>query len=525
MTTAPERIFVEGRIFRRGIAAEPVEGLAIAQGRVLASGTNNEMRALADRDTAIEGLDGGVVVPGFHDAHLHLAAGSLALAGLDLRECASAEAVAERVRSRAAELPQGDWIRGWGWDHSRWAGGGWPDKALLDRASPERPVWLSRIDGHVAWLSTLALAKVGIGEATTDPDGGEIVRDPETGAVTGVLLERARDLALEKLPAASDDERRTAVTEGLARLRRVGVTSIEDVEAPWAVEAYARLREEGRLSARVSAWLPMDLDRAQAEALRRRFPPDDPWISVSTLKVFLDGTLGSRSAAMLEPYADDPGNAGSLRVDPRQLAEETARADDAGWTVAMHAIGDRAVRLAIEVLENLPARPRPRPHRIEHVQVIAERDLPRLAACGAVASIQPVHFTEDRHWIESRLGPRRAAHAYPWRSLLRRGVPLAIGTDWPVAPLDPFRGLEAAKRGHSPFSDAPVGEHAEALTLAEAWEAYTLGPARAAGRERELGTLDPGRRADFVVLSDDPREVPLSSVRVRQTHIDGRRVD
>jgi predicted amidohydrolase YtcJ len=442
VTTPPERIVVEGRIFRRGIEGEPVEALAVAAGRVLASGTNDEMRALANRGTAIQSLGGGVVVTGFHDAHLHLSAGSLALTGLDLRQCDSAQAVTERVRSRAATLPSGAWIRGWGWDHSHWAGGGWPDRSLLDRVAPGHPVFLSRIDGHAAWLSSRALREVGIGETTAGTDDGEILRDVERGRVTGILLERARDRALELLPPASDEERRCAVEEGLAQLRCVGVTSIEDVTEPWAVETYARLRDEGRLTVRVSAWLPVELDRAEAEALRRRFPPTDLRLSVGTLKVFLDGTLGSRSAAMLEPFADDPENLGGLRVEPDRLAEDVRCADDDGWTVAMHAIGDRAVRLAIDVLEKLPPRPRARPHRLEHVQVIAESDLRRLGACGAVASIQPVHFTEDHHWIESRLGSRRAALAYPWRSMLQQGVPLAIGTDWPVAPLDPLRGLQ-----------------------------------------------------------------------------------
>jgi predicted amidohydrolase YtcJ len=524
MTTAPERIFVEGRILRRGIVGEPVQALAVSAGRVVAAGTDDEIRALAGSGTEIEGLGGSVVVPGFHDAHIHLADGSLALTGLDLRDCESADAVVERVRSRAAALPPGNWIRGWGWDHTRWSGGDWPDRATLDRAAPRHPVFLSRTDGHVAWLSSRALQAVGITESTPDPDGGQILRDATSGAITGILLERARDLALERLPAVSDADRRSAVEEGLARLGRVGITSVQDVLAPWALEHYARLRDEGRLTARVSAWIPLELDGDEAEALRRRFPPGDPWISVGTLKVFLDGTLGSRSAAMLEPYADDPDHRGEMRVDPDRLVERLRQADDDGWAVAMHAIGDRAVRHAIEALEKLPPRSRPRPHRIEHVQVIAEEDLPRLAASGAFASIQPIHFAEDHHWIESRLGPHRTPRAYPWRSLRRHGAPLAIGTDWPVAPLDPLQGLEAAKRGHSPFPKRGHSPFSEGLTLEEAWEAYTLGPARATGRETELGTLNVGRRADFLILSDDPRAAPLTAVRVTGTYVDGRRV-
>jgi predicted amidohydrolase YtcJ len=365
----------------------------------------------------------------------------------------------------------------------------------------------------VAWLSSRALAEVGIDAATPDPEGGVIVRGRASREATGILLERARDMALDRLPEAKVEERRWAVEAGLERLRGVGVTSVEDVTAPWALEAYAGLRETGRLTARVSAWLPLEHDREEAEALRRRFPADDSTLAVGTLKVFLDGTLGSRTAAVLEPYADDPPNRGDLRVDPAWLGEQVVRADADGWAVAMHAIGDRAVRLAVDVLEALPARSRPRPHRIEHVQMIAERDRARMAACGAVASIQPVHYAEDRPWIERRLGPDRAAAAYPWRSLISRGVPLAIGTDWPVAPLDPLRGLHAA-----------VQERPEALTLEQAWRAYTLGPARAAGRDVELGTLEPGCCADLVVLSDDPRSTDPDRIRVTRTYLGGRRI-
>jgi predicted amidohydrolase YtcJ len=475
------------------------------------------MRALAGRGTEIVGLDGKTVVAGFHDAHVHLAAGSVARSQIDLRDCRSVEEVAARVSEHAARAPAGSWIRGWGWDHSRWPGGQWPAKGPLDRAAPNRSVFLSRIDGHAAWLSSAGLAEVGLGADAADPAGGTVVREPGSGEPSGIVLERAADLARARVPRESDEERRAAVEQGLERLRRCGVTSIDDVLAPWALPIYAEAKRVGRLTARVSAWLPLEMDRAAAADLRDRFPPDDPWIAVSTLKVFLDGTLGSRTAAMIEPYADAPHTSGGLRVEPDWLQQEVRIADADGWAVAMHAIGDRAAAVAIDALERLPPAPRTRPHRIEHLQVVTVRDLARLAAVGAAASVQPVHHAEDRHWISDRLNLGPSAIVYPWRSLLDHSVTVALGTDWPVAPLDPLRNLIAAT---TPDRD-------EALTLRAAWSAYTSGSARAGGRDGDLGSLEPGKLADFVVLSADPAALGvagLDSLRVLATYLGGRRV-
>jgi predicted amidohydrolase YtcJ len=522
----PDRVFVHGRVYRRGIAGTPVEALAVGDGRITAVGASADILALAGRETEVVSLDGHVVVAGFHDAHLHLAAGSLARADLDLSDCAHEDEVARRVAERAARMPKGAWIRGRGWDHSRWPGSRWPAKRTLDGAARHHPVFLWRIDGHVAWLNSAALAAAGYRPGSADPEGGTIVRDPLSGECTGILLERAAEIVSSILPQESDVERRAAVERGLRDLAAHGVTSVEDVLAPWALPIYSELLHEGRLTARISSWLPLEMDPAESEALRRSFPAADPWIAVSTLKVFLDGTLGSRTAALGQPYGDAPETSGSLRVDPAWLTERVRTVDAAGWIVAMHAIGDRAVRVALDAVEHLGARTRAS-HRIEHVQVASRADVGRFAALGVAASVQPAHWVDDRHWISQRIGARESTIAYPWRSLMDHGAIVALGTDWPIASLDPMRNLVAAVTRPGGAHDRGDPATDERLTLEEAWEAYTLGSARAAGVARDRGALAPGCHADFVVLSHDPRSPAsggLDDLRVLRTYVAGRMV-
>ena len=523
---APDRVFVDGRVYRRGIAGVPAQALAIVDGRITAVGSSADVLALVGRATEVVGLEGGTVAAGFHDAHLHLAAGSLARADLDLSDCGDAEEVGRRVAGRAARIPKGTWVRGRGWDHSRWREPRWPAKMTLDGAAPHHPVFLRRIDGHVAWLNSAALAAVGYGPESSDPPGGTIERDPLSGECTGILLERAAEIASSNLPPASDVEQRAAVEHGLRDLAAHGVTSVEDVLAPWALPIYSALRREGRLSARISSWLPLEMDPAEAEGFRRAFPAADPWIAVSTLKVFLDGTLGSRTAALGQPYGDAPETSGSLRVDPGWLTERLRAADAEGWIVAMHAIGDRAVRVALDAVESLGPSTGAS-HRIEHAQVVARADVGRFAALGVAASVQPAHWVDDRHWIARRIGERESTIAYPWRSLVQRGAIVALGTDWPIASLDPMRNLAAAvtRPGRTDGRCEPTT--GERLTLEEAWEAYTLGSARAAAVGRDRGALEPGCHADFVVLSHDPRRPEsggLDDLRVLRTYLAGRLV-
>ena len=510
----PDRIFLDARIWTGDPSLPRAQALAAREGRIVAVGDSRALRSMAGPGTECIRLGGAAVLPGFHDAHMHLSGGALHGERVDLREARSAEEAAERIALAAQARPREEWIRGWGWDQTRWARASWPDRAVLDRAAPDHKVLLSRIDGHAVWANARALEFFGIpldrGEATLPP---------------GILLESAAERALAEAPVEDDATRRRALERALALLGRFGITSIEDVCEPWAIPVYASLAREGRLSARVSLWIPFDTDTAQAEEWRRHHPPGDPWLSVHTRKIFLDGTLGSRSAALDEPYADEGGSSGILRVDPARLVQDVHEADARGWALALHAIGDRAVRVALDALGSLPRRSGGIPHRIEHAQVIAKADLSRFAATGAVASLQPVHLVEDALWVLKRLGPERARRSYPWRSLLQTGVPIAIGTDWPIAPMDPLEGLVAAS---SFRSERVLPDPEEALSVEEAIRAYTAGSAFARGASASVGRIAPGFFADFVVLSDDPTAIPSGEiperVRVLATYVGGRAV-
>lgn len=500
-TSEPDRIFLDGRIWTGDPARPRAEALAVREDRVVAVGDGKTLLGLAGPRTECIRLGGAAVFPGFHDAHTHLSGGALHAARVDLRGAGSAEDAARQVAIAARGRARGEWIRGWGWDHTRWPGGGWPDREVLDRAAPEHRVLLSRIDGHAVWGNARALESLGIRLGAS-----------EEGVPAGILLEAQAERALLEAPGEDDATRRAALLGALARLGSFGITAVEDVCELWAIPVYASLAREGRLTARVSLWLPLDMDAVEAEDWRRRHPPSDRWLSVGTRKAFLDGTLGSRSAALDEAYSDGSGSRGILRVDPARLLRDVQEADARGWAVALHAIGDRAVRVALDTLGSLPRRSREIPHRIEHAQVISPADLSRFAAIGAVASLQPVHLLDDAAWVLDRLGPRRARRSYPWRSLLREGVPIAMGTDWPIAPLDPLLGLAAATSFRSGSVELDPGE---ALPIEEAIRAYTAGSALARGASASLGRIAPGFLADFVVLSDDPTAIPPEEITQR----------
>jgi predicted amidohydrolase YtcJ len=473
------------------------QAFLVRDGRFEAIGSEEAVARAAPPGARVIDLGGDTIVPGFRDAHVHLSAGSLAASWLDLAGCASAHEVARRVAAAAAGTAAGRWIRGWGWDQSRWSPPAWPERAILDALVPEHPVLLTRADGHVAWLNGAALARLGWNERTADPGGGRIGRDPATGAPSGVVFERAAEIAAASVPEPGEDERRAAVALGLAEARRLGVTAVDDIAEPWALELYARARERSAPSCRVHAWLPFALERKEAEELRRRHPPGDPWLSTGTLKIFLDGTLGARTAALHAPYSDAPDTRGELRHDPSDLAPRMRAAAEAGWTLALHAIGDRAVTTALDLLEALPAG-QDGPHRIEHVQVVCAEDVRRFSTAGVLASVQPVHYRDDRHWIVERLGRERAARAYPILALTEAGAAVVFGSDYPIASLDPLRNLRAAtdpeRPGRVPFE----------VALAAAVRT----------------PIAPGAPADFVRLSSGD----LESAQVVETYVDGRRV-
>jgi len=376
---------------------------------------------------------------GYRDAHLHLAAGAADLGGLDLR---SGESAGSRVAAAARELPPDALIRGWGWDGEAATAGS------LDRAALDHPLVLARADGHAAWLNAAARRAYA-------------VRDEN-----GLVAEDAYDSLRARLPALSPGERATALRARAEELAALGVVAVDDMVDRGAPGIYAALRDRRELPVSAGMWLPGEIDDAEARALLRAFPPDDPLVAVRGIKIFLDGTLRSRTAALFAPYADAPETDGRLRGEPSRLAARVEAWGRDGWPVALHAIGDRAVALALDILEDLP-RPRWGAHRIEHAQVVRREDLPRFSAAGIVASLQPGHWSDDRPWIASRLGARPDVIAHPLASLARAGAPIVVGSDWPVSSWDPARILAAA-------CDPARGEEAADAVQSRAW--YTSGP-------------------------------------------------
>ena len=505
-----ELLLRNGKVFVA--AGSMAAALAVRGDRVVALGAGAE--ALAGPGTRIVDLRGRLVTPGMNDAHCHLASGGVALLEVDLRGTASLAEIERRVRASAAAAGHGDWITGRGWDQTRLPAGelgpgGWPTKEALDRASPDRPVYLRRVDGHTGWASSRALRLARIDARTPDPQGGEIVRD-QRGEPTGILKEKAQLLVARIVPRPSPDKLRRGILAALDLAARSGVTSVQTEVDLEDLAAYRALREEGRLTVRVYGWLPLTLDWVRAfEKRGERAASGDAWLRTGLLKAYADGTLGSRTAWMLEPYSDDPSTLGIRRIAPDEMDALVLAADRAGLQVAVHAIGDAANRMVLDAVERAEQKNgrRDARHRIEHAQVLNGADIPRFAALGVVASLQPTHATSDLRWAEARIGRARAEEgAYAWRKLLDAGARIAFGTDFSVEPLPPVEGLySAVTRQSREFPGTPHGGWlpSQRLSLQEAIELYTEGSAYAEFQEADKGTLEVGKLADLVVWDRD----------------------
>jgi predicted amidohydrolase YtcJ len=525
-------IITGGPIYTADPAARRVDAFAVRDGRFAAVGTVGEALALKGPRTRTLDLAGATVVPGLHDAHGHFLGLGASLDALDLRDTVSVAAIAARVAARRAERPGEGWVVGRGWDQNDWAVAAWPARQDLDAVAPDTPVFLVRIDGHAAWANSRALAIAGITAATPDPDGGRLLRDA-AGEPTGVLIDTAQRLVARHIPppTPADVERQILAADGEAR--RLGLTTVHDAGASSAtIEAYRRLSRDGRLATRL--YVMIDSSPATTAEWFARGPLVDPGhkVTVRAIKLYADGALGSRGALLLEDYADEPGTRG-LAVTPPDRLEQTARAAAAaGFQPCTHAIGDGANRAVLDLYERLvrerPAARALRP-RIEHAQILDAADIPRFAALGVVASIQPTHCTSDMPWAPARLGAARVAEgAYAWQSLLRSGARLASGSDFPVEQANPLLGFHAAitrqdAAGRPPGGWAPD----QRLSRDEALRSFTAEAAWAAHAERDLGSIRAGALADFVVLSRDimtaaPSDVP--GAEVRRTFIGGRQV-
>lgn len=498
-------VLYNGNIHTMDATTPRAQAIAIAGNRILATGSDAEIRALLVPGGEVVDLRGRTVVPGFTDAHMHFMSYGLSLKEIDLTEVPTLEEALARVAARATETPASHWLKGRGWDQSLWEGGAFPTREDLDRVAPEHPVFLERKCGHAGWANSRALELAGITSETPDPAGGAIDRDPATGQPTGILKERAMELISRLIEEPSMDEAVDAIKAGMANAHKQGLVGIHTLEGAPALRAFQQLRATGELKLRVLMQIPEEnLDAAIQAGLRSGF--GDERLRIGGVKVFADGALGVHTAHMLAPYADDPDNYGIPVAIAEHLREVVSKASRAGIAAFVHAIGDRANREVLDAIEasrqageGLDLR-----HRIEHVQIIHPDDMPRLAKLGVIASMQPIHATQDMLLADALWGAR-CTGAYAWRSLLDAGAVLAFGSDSPVEDLSAIKGIHAAvTRRRADGSPGPDGWYPEQrLTVAEAVYAYTAGAAYASGEEAIKGTLSPGKLADLVVLSQD----------------------
>lgn len=496
-----------------------VEALLVRHGRVDFLGSEVEVRHRAAEMPGCVTLDvaGGCAVPGFTDSHIHFLSYGLNLSRVGLAGVTSLHTVLERVAQAAQAAAPGEWVEGWGWDHSLWAEARFPDRGALDRAAPHVPVALRRKDGHMTWLNSPALAATGIDRQTPDPAGGRIGRDAH-GEPDGLLFERANDLVQRVSPPPTQGQAEGAARRAMAELHRLGVTGVHVPEGALTFQTLQRLDATGELRLRVVAMLAYDtLDAALAVGLRTGTGSD--CLRVGPVKLFMDGSLGSETAAMLAPFEGTADNRGLLTLGMEEARRAVERAATGGIASAIHAIGDRANRLVLDAYEGTAGvwRPAGLRQRIEHVQVLHPDDLPRLAALGVIASVQPIHATQDMDLVDRLWGPRGRL-AYAFRSLLSSGATVAFGSDAPVESPDPLAGLYAAVARRRPDGRPDGGWYPqERISVAEAVCGYTVGAAAAAGWPGHGGRLTPGAPADLTLLSQDILEGPPD--RLLETHV------
>jgi predicted amidohydrolase YtcJ len=591
-SAAPDAIFLNAVIYTgegfSGDEPRTVLAMAIGGGKILAIGTNEEIRRLSGPKTRIHNVDtahsGVFLFPGFNDAHLHLGAAANNFMNLDLTGVASLAEMLAKIGSYGRGLPPGHWISGGNWDHTLWPGKILPTRQDLDRVTAGHPAFLSRIDGHIAIANTAALEAAGITGKTVPPEGGAIDLDAN-GEPTGILRESAQQLVEKMIPAPSHEERRRGLELAIADAVSHGITSVQDFSDWEDFLIYEEMEKEGKLDVRITEWLPFKEPLAEEERQRAHHPASDPMLHTGFLKGFMDGSLGSRTAALKAPYADDRGNTGLPQYTQNELNEMAVERARAGFQLGFHAIGDKAVEMALDAIEQAeisvklaedrkragnagsgPCRPAGQPYaiwdekipcgssgeadgagageqpgvirpppgmadngprdRIEHAQVVDPADIPRFARLGVIASMQPCHLLTDMNWAESRLGAQRAAYSYAWKAFLDAGVRLAFGTDYPVEPVSPYRGLYAAVTRRNEAGTKTYFEQNK-ITRGQALYAYTQGSAFAEFAEQSKGKLVAGYDADFILVDRDLFRVAapaLLGTKVLQTWLGGEQV-
>ena len=498
-------VLYNGNIHTMEPATPQVRAIAILGNRVLAVGDDDAMQALLAPEGKAVDLGGRTVVPGFTDSHLHFMSYGLSMMEIDLMAVPTLEEALDRVAAKVETTPEGQWLTGRGWDHSLWPGGQFPTRQDLDRVAPKHPVWLRRKCGHAGWVNSLGLELAGITAETPDPPGGAIDHDPASGEPTGILKETAMDLMATLFEDPSDEEAADAIRVAMTNAHKHGLVGVHTMEGAAAFRGFQKLRADGELNMRVLMQIPEDnLDAAIQAGMQAGL--GDERLRIGGLKAFADGALGARTAYMLEPFEGEPDNCGIAVSEADHLEYLVRKASRGGLAAFIHAIGDRANREVLDAVkasreagEGLDLR-----HRIEHTQILHPDDIPRLAELGVIASMQPIHATQDM-LLADELWGARSAGAYAFRSLLDNGAVLAFGSDSPVEDLNVMIGIHAAvTRRRADGSPGPEGWYPEQrLSVTEAVRAYTAGAAYASGEEDLKGTLSPGKLADLVVLSQD----------------------
>lgn len=525
-------ILQNARIYTVNPAQPVAEAVAVRGDRILRVGRSPDVLALRGPATRVIDLQGATVVPGLADAHGHFLGLGQSLQRLDFRATTSYDQIVDMVRKAASQARPGEWILGRAWDQNDWPDKQFPTADKLDGAAPNNPVYLTRVDGHAGLANRRALAAGGVTRETKDPDGGEIIRD-KNGEPTGVLIDQAQRLVASKIPEPSREQTLDAILRADAECRRLGLTMVHDAGVPPSLveQGYTPLIDEGKLQTRLYVML-----RGPLATLRPAFERGpvtnyhDFHLAVRAIKVVADGALGSYGAALLEPYTDRPDTRGLLTTPPEEVYQQALEASKAGFQTCIHAIGDRANREVLDVFEKVEAQvPGARALRLrdEHSQILDAEDIPRFAKLNVIASMQTSHATSDMPWVPTRIGPERTTEgAYVWQKLMKSGVVIANGSDFPVEEANPMLGFYAAITRQDP-QGRPAGGWmpAERMTREEALASFTKNAAWAAHMEQDLGTIEPGKLADFVVLSHDimtiaPREI--LTTRVLKTMVGGR---
>jgi predicted amidohydrolase YtcJ len=508
----PTTYYLHGRIYTNDPKHPWAEAMAVRDEKILCIGSISQIMldcGAAESHDVVQ-LKGSFVMPGFNDAHAHLGGAARDKLNLALNDATSVDDLLQRVKAAADKHQPGDWILGSGWDQSRWPDQKYPTRLELDQAAPNNPVFLDHVSGHIGVANSLALKHAEITADTPNPTGGVIGRFAD-GEPNGLLEENAQSMVTQRIPDPSDDERKQGIQLVFAELAQNGVTSIQDFSAWDDYLAYMDLKKQNKLTVRITEWLPFTASTDDLQNMRSEGGTSDPWLRTGALKGFIDGALGTHTAALLAPYSDDPSTSGMLTIEPEKLKAMAIERDHLGFQLAFHAIGDKANRVALDTFESVVRvnAPRDRRDRIEHAQVVAPEDIPRFGKLQVIASMQPCHETNDMRWAEQRLGAERSKGAYAWKSLQDAGAKLAFGTDYDVEPINPLRGLYACVTREAIAGGPPGGWiPQEKLPLADCIRAYTSGSAYAEFMDGKKGELKVGEFADFVILSEDLTKVP-----------------